>query len=400
MLKNNTVLKILSLLSAIVLWVYVMGEVNPTITRTIENIPVELLNENTLQQRELAIKNQAGFTADVIVEGKRADINSLDREKIKATADIFGYEEGDNYVPVQLEMPDNIKLREIKTPKIQVTLEKLTSVYKAVTVEFTGEKEEGTQPGNVEVSPAEVEVKGGESAVNSVERVEAKVPSEEIGNELEVVTAEPVAVDKKGKQVFNVTLSADTIEVKAILYHTKTVPLKVKITGTVPAAYQVDEISVPDEISIRGPKDTLDTIQSVTAEPIDLSHVTASTTLPLKPKLPKHVEVADESQNQGAEIKIKGLSTKKIGIRAKNIELKNLPENMDAYVNTDRITVVVTGKEEDLEDLSREDFHVSIDLQNKKEGTHAVKAAVTTEKTVNSMKLKPAKVEVTIKEQR
>ncbi len=29
MLKNNTVLKILSLLIAIVLWMYVMGEVNP-----------------------------------------------------------------------------------------------------------------------------------------------------------------------------------------------------------------------------------------------------------------------------------------------------------------------------------------------------------------------------------
>ena len=185
--RNNTVLKILSLLIAIVLWMYVMGEVNPTITRTIENIPVELLNKNTLEQRELAIKNPAGFTADIIVEGKRADINSLEREKIKATADLFGYEEGENYVPVQLEVPDNIKLREIKTPKIQVTLEKLTSVYKAVTVDFTGRTEDGTQPGNVEVSPAEVEVKGGKSAVDAVERVEARVAAEEIGNELRCV---------------------------------------------------------------------------------------------------------------------------------------------------------------------------------------------------------------------
>ncbi len=361
---------------------------------------MELLNKNTLEQRELAIKNPAGFTADIIVEGKRADINSLEREKIKATADLFGYEEGENYVPVQLEVPDNIKLREIKTPKIQVTLEKLTSVYKAVTVDFTGRTEDGTQPGNVEVSPAEVEVKGGKSAVDAVERVEARVAAEEIGNELEVVTARPVAVDKKGKQVFNVTLSADTVDVKAILYHTKMVPLNVEIKGSVPAAYQLDDISVPDEIAIRGPKEKLDAIKSVTAEPVDISRVTASATLPVKPKLPKEVEVAEESQNQGVEIKIKGLSTKKIRVRTKNIQLENLSENMDAYVNTDRITIIVTGKEEALDSLEADDFTVSIDLVDRKPGSYAVRAEVVTKKKINSMKLKPAKVEVTIKEQR
>ena len=36
MLKNNTVLKILSLLIAMGLWFYVIGEVNPTVVQTIE----------------------------------------------------------------------------------------------------------------------------------------------------------------------------------------------------------------------------------------------------------------------------------------------------------------------------------------------------------------------------
>ena len=55
MLRNNMVLKIISLLIAIFLWVYVMGEVDPTATQTIRDIPVSLLNEDWLEDNELAI---------------------------------------------------------------------------------------------------------------------------------------------------------------------------------------------------------------------------------------------------------------------------------------------------------------------------------------------------------
>ena len=43
-LKNNTKIKLISLLSAIVLWIYVMAIVDPEDTRLFENVPVVVTN--------------------------------------------------------------------------------------------------------------------------------------------------------------------------------------------------------------------------------------------------------------------------------------------------------------------------------------------------------------------
>ncbi|WP_269478053.1 YbbR-like domain-containing protein [Hominibacterium faecale] len=396
MLKNNTILKILSLLIAIFLWFYVMGEINPTTSQTFENIPVELLNVDTLDQRDLAIQGGANFSVDVVVEGKRADLNSLDKEKIKATADVFGYEEGENYVPVSVQLPDNVSLGQIKTPKIKVILEELVSVYKQISVKFTGKTPSGTEPGNVSVSPTEIEVKGAKSVVNSVKAVQAEVKASEITDDEQSFSAVPVAVDGNHEPVYDVSLSAESVEVQATLFYTKTVPLKVEIKGAVPSSYEMTDLSVPDEISIRGPKSAVEDITSVTADPVNISKVKASTTLKIHPNLPQGVELADESKGIGVKIKIKGLSTKTITLSTKNSEIKNVEDGLNAYINTAEVKATVTGSEEMLKDLEASDFKLEVDLKGLKAGNHTVAVKVTSDKEFNSLKINPEKVEITI----
>lgn len=396
MLKNNTVLKILSLLIAMFLWFYVMGEINPTTTQTIENVPVKLLNENTLKQRDLAIQGSSGFTVSIVVEGKRAELNRMDKDKIKATADVFGYEKGENYVPVVVEVPDNVTLKEIKTPKILVNLEELISVYKKISVKFTGSTAPGTEPGNVTTNPAEIEVKGARSVVNSVDSVRAEVKASEVSDEMQTFNATPIAINQRGDPVYDVTLSAGSVEVQAALLYTKKVPLKVEIKGSVPAEYQVTDIYVPDEISIRGPKDAVEGIARVTAEPVDISKVTASTTLAIHPRLPRGVEVADTSRKIGIGIKIKGLSTKTVHLSTKNCQLKNLQDGLTAYVNTAEVAVTVTGPESLVKDINADDFSLSMDLRGMKEGNHTAGIRVTSKQEFNSMVIKPEMVEITI----
>lgn len=396
MLKNNTVRKILSLLIAIFLWVYVMGEVNPTITKTISNIPVELLNENTLEQRGLAVQESSEFAVSIEVKGKRADLNSLEKSEITATADLFGYKEGENEVPVTVEVPDNITLEAIKTPNIKVTLEELVSVYKEITVDFAGKTESGTEPGNVTVSPDEIEVKGAKSAVDIVKNVKAEVDASKITDEERTFNVEPKAVDKNGDIVSGVTLSAKTVQVQAVLCYTKTVPLKVEVTGSVPEKYQVTDILIPKKITIRGPKASLDKITSISADPVDISDVTASTTLKIDPRLPQGVELADSSADIGVTVKIKGLDTRTITLPAKNSRIRNLSDGLSAYVNTAEVEVTVTGSETLLKDIGADDFVLSVDLEGLKEGNHTVPVKITSDKKFNSLEIKPETVEVTI----
>lgn len=305
MLKNNTVLKILSVLIAICLWMYVMGSVNPVITQTVENIPVELLSEDTLEQRGLAVRGNTGFSVDIVVEGKRSTLHELDKNKIKATVDLFGYEEGQNSVPVQVEVPEGIGLKEVKTPRIEITVDELISAYKKVEVRFTGKYESGTEPGILATSPAEIEVKGPKTLVDAVETVQAKVNAGELTSESQTFQSKLRALDKDGEQVYDVTLSAETAEVDAVLYRTKTVPLEVKVIGNLPRDYELTEWFVPGEITICGSKEDLEDIEKLETEPVDMSQIKNSTTLELTPDFPDGVQLSTGSKKPVAEIQIK-----------------------------------------------------------------------------------------------
>lgn len=399
MLKNNTVLKILSLLIAMGLWFYVIGEVNPTVVQTIENIPVQLLNENTLEERDLAVRGSDNFTVDVVLEGRRGDLNRLDPDEIKASADIFGYERGENYVPVQVEVPENVMLKKIKTPKIQIVLEELISVYKEIAVKFNGKTKRGTEAGQVTTNPAEIEVKGAKSAVNAVESVQAEIDASEITDKLRTFTAEPVAISRNGNPVYDVDLSAESVEVETILYHTKTVPLKVEIKGSVPEKYEVEDITVPEEITIKGSKYDLSKIKEVTAEPVELKKITASTRIPVRPKLPPDVTVASDSEDQTIDIKIRGLASKTIRLSTADCIFNHLGQGLSAHVSTGQIFLTITGSEELIEAATEEDFTLSVDLKGLKEGKHTVDAKAApaeTDKRYKSIRIKPKTLQVTI----
>ena len=77
MLENKNVLKIISLIIAILLWVYVMGEVNPDTKEKISDIEVTFVNTETLADEGLAVVHEQDLRVSAIVKGKRSVINEM-----------------------------------------------------------------------------------------------------------------------------------------------------------------------------------------------------------------------------------------------------------------------------------------------------------------------------------
>ena len=50
-LKNNLSLKIISVIVAIILWLYAVSELNPETTKTITDVPVEVINMDALNEK-------------------------------------------------------------------------------------------------------------------------------------------------------------------------------------------------------------------------------------------------------------------------------------------------------------------------------------------------------------
>lgn len=305
MLKNKSVIKIISLVLAIGLWAYVLGEVNPTVRKTITEIPVQLTNVETLADSGLALGSDETYFTAIVVKGSRSELNSLKISDIHATADVYGYKEGENHISVDVVLPDRVYLEEIRIPEITVQIEELTAVHLPVTVEFTGESGENMEPSYSSLSPAEVEVRGAESVIATVHSVRVQLDSVELSETWDVYSASPVAMTKDGKIIKNVTISTNSVEVEAVMHHVKTVPLELKVTGTPDRKYGEADITIPKEITVKGNAFALDRVTSLSAESVDISDVTENTTVELSVDLPEGIELADGSENIGVKVEFK-----------------------------------------------------------------------------------------------
>lgn len=395
MLRSKNLTKILSLLIAIGLWAYVTAVENPPTTERIRGIPVELMNLKALTQNGFVVLEGDNAMVEVLVTGTRSDITKY-KDQILATADVFGYRAGESYVNVVVLPPPQLKCTEIKPSKIRVNIENLVSVYKPVNIVFTGEPEPDTEPGNMIVQPEQIEVKGPKSLVESVSNVGVEVPYSRVSRAGATLTLEALALDSEGEIVEKVNLSSTTVSVSATLYDIKTVPLEIEITGQLDEKYEMTNLDVPETIKIRGSKSALADIDSVAAEPIDISEVEISSELPVKLLLPPGVELAGSSRDIYVVIGIKGISNRSFEYFSQEVELRGLKEGWGAYINTPSLILKVAGMEETLDSAVKEDFILYVDLAGLEEGTYMVPVVVLHDKPLNNLEVIPAEVHVTI----
>lgn len=67
-LTRNVGLKILSLFLAVLSWVVIMNIDDPYITKTIDDIPVNILNENAVEENNKMYEIDSGDTATIKVK--------------------------------------------------------------------------------------------------------------------------------------------------------------------------------------------------------------------------------------------------------------------------------------------------------------------------------------------
>ena len=69
-LGNDLILKVFSLVLAILLWLFVINTEDPVITKSFSNIPVDMLNEQVLDELNRTYKITEGSTVSFTDKGK------------------------------------------------------------------------------------------------------------------------------------------------------------------------------------------------------------------------------------------------------------------------------------------------------------------------------------------
>src|SRR3989304_1312344 len=156
-ITDNFWVKVLALLCAISLWVYVSASENQ-IAEFPGSIPIEAKNTPSglaaiYDTNRVKIKIQAPFET----------FNRLNADNFEAYIDLAGFEKGTYDVEVRVNINvSNVTVIEKDPDKIIVRLEPVLTKTVPVSVKFEGEAASGFVPGEPQIAPEEVEASGAE----------------------------------------------------------------------------------------------------------------------------------------------------------------------------------------------------------------------------------------------
>lgn len=284
MFENKSHLKIISLLAAIILWMYVMGEVDPETSATIYDIPVNLTGTDTLAEYGMAVALDEEYTITAVVSGKRSDVNLTKRNGLTATVDVSECEEGDNIERITVNLPSGLSLESVSEATMEITVEALVYEDKPVEVRFA-DAENSSEAVQQEVPrvlgcyPDEITVSGAKSSVDKVKKLIGYVNAEDASvNEDKWVSVELTPANKHGREILNVELAQESTEANIRMLTLKNVDLDLT-TEDEDIDIDMEEMDIPKRIRIAGPKDVirdLETVKGVVSvDDDDVVHIAA-----------------------------------------------------------------------------------------------------------------------------
>ena len=384
--NNRKINIILSLIIAFCGWLYVMYNVDPTTTRTFRNVPITYSNEKDLEAKGIALKSADKKSVAIEVEGHRSELNKMDDSDIKVRADLSDAGKGENTLSLHVQTPSKVNIVSKSDDTVTVNTETMDTRSVRGRAEYRAESTSGTEPIVTEQSTDYFSVTGAKSKVKEVEYVRIPVEEQKLTGKAHTYSVSVIPVDRSGDEVTHVKVNPSKASVAVYKGSTKSVPLKIDVNNPENDEY-LRTYSAPKKIEIKGKKEVIEKVKSISAEPADLEKMTESGRLELKYRLPEGVFVANSSLNLGITVNVTKYQTKEIKISTDDVTVKNLNSKYKPTFEDKTIMVEVTDIGSTLESLTAKDFDISVDAKGLRSGSHSLKGTVNSTKKIHKVEL-------------
>lgn len=368
MLKNNKINAVIAFVAAVVLWLYVVGQVDPTTTGRITGVPVVFAGEEVLAENELALVDPGNVTVDLTIKGDRSDVRKLvaNSDRISVVADVSGLTKGTHEVTLDITVPNAVELQKASIDEITVEIDDLVTKDIAVEVSYDGAFEVSQEAGNVKIDPESIAVTGAASTVQSIDHLSATVGVDELTEKTTVLTKPVTPVDAGGNPVNHVKLESGEVRITASIIASKTLPLKVQTTGTPAAGFEIGEINAPATVTVSGAPSALVDLTEVKAT-ADVTDLEADATVTLVPDLPSGITVT-EPETLEAEITVAGVAARTWSYAESEIVIDDLPEGYEATIPTQTVKVTVSAEKDTLDNFKKSDLVLHVSAAGLSEG--------------------------------
>lgn len=397
-ITRNTTPKIVSILVALVLWLYVMGEVNPETDILLSNIKVQLLNQEELKNDGLVVINQEDYAVDVKVSGRRNELYKISQENIKVTADLRGFPQGVNSIPLEISLPANVTIEDIKPQQIKVRLDKVVKRQKPVEVIEKGSAALGFESDEFTITPAEVLVEGPESKVNSVAKVIGEISIEKASQNIRKNV--PIkAVDNEGKEVAGVEVKTKYVNVFAPIFRIRNAVIEPQIVGNVEKGYKITKVEVsPKIVLLKGKEEVLDQYNEILTEKINIEGLNKTLNTKVNLIIPDRVKIPRLTDLPEVKITVEKIETKEFTFDTGEISINNLNEEYVTNISDLQkdINVKISDVRSVLEEVKKNDLELTINTENFKEGINRAKIDINKKLDFESVVIIPKEIDVEV----
>ena len=376
---KNLALKIVSLLFAMLIWGYVMVEVNPKRVKTITDVPISFSGESSLHDRGLAVRGDRDDilrNVTVRVKVQLTDYTGLDASDISASVSLRPVNKADTY-KLKIDATSSLGTVENVSPsEISIEVDELATMLVPIDVEYSGELPDGYWKSEPTLASQSIKVSGPRDDVSTISKAICTIDLEDRTTSYnEAILLK--YVDKNGDEI-DTALFLDTLPsvvVKMDVMRIVELPINaadaVLGADALPANYEVyDVVATPPTVRVVGSENALSGLTGIKIENIDVSGSTSSVQQNVVITAPEGTTLLDDPN-----------ITVYVGIREKQdsaqfkgvpIETKGLGKKLTAELSAAECDVNITGRTSLMKLLQRKDVSVYVDLTGLTAGTYKI----------------------------
>ena len=399
-LTNNLLLKVVSVLIAVVIWL-VIATINDPIVSETYNVPVTIINSayiESIGKTFRVVEEEQGQRVRVVLRGKSSIVENRSIDEIEAVADLTQIVDMNTepYVVVPVTVTcDKVPPEDITvTPQsIKIVLEDKANQEFIVGLEGENKPDSRYIVGDITAKPEKVKIIGPASVIQKIDRVVASFNVAGLDEDTTGIS-ELVVYDKNGETISSTAMSylkfdigEPVVDVSVELWRiVPEVEIKVDYSGSPRQGYHVAGItSTPTKIGIAGTEEAIKALREsgniieIPASEIDVLGTSKDVEkkVDLTQFLPPDIKIASDVTTAIVTVSVLRDGSVPFTLLTQNITAIGLNEKYALVYDTDEIIINISGPEEILQIIREETVKAQIDLTGQTIGKHTVPIKIT-----------------------
>ena len=368
---KNLSLKILSAIFAVVLWTVIVNVYDPTTSYTFSNVTVQLINTESLTDKNYSYEIVEGGKISVYVSGPKSIVTNIKASDIVATADLSKISAFADYVDIHVSVvKDGQVLNNEATPKtsaVRLSIENRDTKTVNVVSEITGSPADGYAVVKRVLNPTSVKATGPSSVIDNIDH--AGISFDVTGATADVTgTADIHLYDSDNNEIndSSVELTQTSVGYTAQVVRTKTVSVEVKTSGKPADGYRVSGVTLNrDSVVVYGDTNMLNSLDKIVipASNINVDGLTENKVYKfgLTDYIDKSLTILDNARIE-VTVRIESTGNKTITLNTSDIKVSGLETGMSYSFEDRTFSIDVEGSEAAIAALDASAITMTADL--------------------------------------